>query len=124
VDDEPADHGLGRSRGGLTTKIHLACKQRQKPLAIVITASQRGDSPQVQAVLGRIRIPRPAGGHPRTRPDLVLADKAYRSRANRACLRRRGIRCTIPEKADQVRNRKNKGRAGGQPTAFDPHLYK
>src|SRR3954447_13067082 len=24
---EPADHGLGRSRGGLTTKIHLACEQ-------------------------------------------------------------------------------------------------
>ena len=22
---EPADHGLGRSRGGLTTKVHLAC---------------------------------------------------------------------------------------------------
>ena len=25
---EPADHGLGRSRGGLTTKMHLACEQR------------------------------------------------------------------------------------------------
>jgi len=124
VDDEPGDHGLGRSRGGLTAKIHLACEQRQKPLAIVITAGQRGDSPQFQAVLGRIRVPRPGGGHPRTRPGRVLADKAYGSRANRACLRRRGIRCTIPEKADQVRNRKNKGRAGGRPPAFDPHLYK
>ncbi|GAB2744444.1 hypothetical protein GCM10027072_45460 [Streptomyces bullii] len=28
---EPADHGLGRSRGGLTTKIHLAVEQGQKP---------------------------------------------------------------------------------------------
>ena len=25
VAGEPADHGLGRSRGGLTTKVHLAC---------------------------------------------------------------------------------------------------
>ena len=50
--------------------------------------------------------------------------KAYGSRANRAYLRRRGIRCTIPEKADQVRNRKNKGRAGGRPPAFDPALYR
>jgi transposase len=90
----------------------------------VITAGQRGDSPQFQAVLGRIRVPRPAGGHPRTRPDRVLADKAYGSRGNRACLRRRGIRCTIPEKADQVRNRKNKDGAGGRPPAFDPELYK
>ena len=124
VDAEPDDHGLGRSRGGLATKIHLACEQRQKPLAIVVTAGQRGDSPQFATVLGRIRVPRPGGGHPRTRPDRVLADKAYGSRANRAYLRRRKIACTIPEKADQVRHRKNKGRGGGRPPAFDSELYK
>jgi Putative transposase of IS4/5 family (DUF4096)/Transposase DDE domain len=77
VQQEPADHGLGRSRGGLTTKVHLACEQRQKPLSVVITAGQRGDTPQFQAVLGRIRVPRTGPGHPRTRPDRVLADKAY-----------------------------------------------
>lgn len=43
---EPADHALGRSRGGLTTKLHLATEQGQKPLSLVITAGQRGDSPQ------------------------------------------------------------------------------
>ena len=121
---EPADHGLGRSRGGLSTKIHLACEQAQKPLSILVTAGQRGDSPQFQAVVDRIRVPRPGPGRPRTRPDRVLGDKAYGSRANRAYLRRRKIACTIPEKADQVRNRKNKGRAGGRPPSFDPHLYK
>ena len=63
-------------------------------------------------------------GAPGTRPDRVLADKAYGSRANRAYLRRRGIRCTIPEKADQVRYRKAKGRRGGRPPAFDPEDYK
>jgi hypothetical protein len=31
-----------------------ACEQRQKPLPVVITAGQRGDSPQFQVVLGRI----------------------------------------------------------------------
>jgi transposase len=124
VEAEPADHGLGRSRGGLTTKVHLACEQGQKPLSVVITAGQRGDSPQFQAVLGRIRVPRPGRGRPRTRPGRVLADKAYGSRANRAYLRRRGIRCTIPEKADQVRHRKAKGRHGGRPPAFDPGDYK
>ena len=98
VAGEPADHGLGRSRGGLTTKVHLACEQGQKPLSVVITAGQRGDSPQFQVVLGRIRVPRPGRGRPRTWPDRVRADKAYGSRANRAYLRRRGIRCTIPER--------------------------
>lgn len=121
---EPADHGLGRSRGGLTTKVHLACEQGQKPLSVVITAGQRGDSPQFQVVLGRIRVSRPGPGRPRTQPGRVLADKAYGSRANRAYLRRRGIRCTIPDKADQIRHRKAKGRAGGRPPAFDPDLYK
>ena len=93
---EPADHALGRSRGGLTTKVHLACEQRQKPLSIVITAGQRGDSPQFRAVLEGIRVPRPGGGRPRTRPDRVLGDKAYSSRANRAYLRHRALFARAP----------------------------
>jgi transposase len=121
---EPADHALGRSRGGLTTKIHLACEQGQKPLSIVITAGQRHDSPQFQAVLEGIRVPRPGPGRPRTRPDRALADKAYGSRANRAYLRSRKIRCTIPDKADFARNRKARGSHGGRPPAFSPQLYK
>jgi transposase len=120
---EPADHALGRSRGGLPTKIHLSCEQRQKPLSIVITAGQRGDSPQFEAVLGGIAVPRPGPGRPRTRPDRVLGDKAYSPAAHRAYLRRHSIRCTIPEPADQIRNRKNRGRAGGRPPVFDPERY-
>jgi transposase len=121
---EPEDHALGRSRGGLTTKLHLGCEQGRKPLSIVLTAGQRGDSPQFVPVLTGIRVPRPAGGRPRTRPDRVPADKAYTSRANRAYLRRRGIRATIPSKADQDANRKAKGSRGGRPPAFDPETYK
>jgi hypothetical protein len=54
---------LGRSRGGWTTKLHLGCEQGRKPLSILITAGQRGDSPQFAAVLECIRVPtcRPAG---------------------------------------------------------------
>ena len=75
-------------------------------------------------MLAGIRVPRPGPGRPRTRPGRVLGDKAYGSRANRAYLRRRGIRCTIPQKADQARHRKNKGRTGGRPPTFNPQLYK
>ncbi len=121
---EPADHALGRSRGGLTSKFHLACEQGHKPLAVIVTAGHRHDSPQFTVVLDAIRVARPASGRPRTRPDRVLADRAYGSRANRAWLRRRGIRCTIPEKADQAANRKKKGSSGGRPPAFDPERYK
>lgn len=64
---EPDDHGLGRSRGGFTTKLHLAVEQGQKPMAIVITAGQRGDSPQFEPVLEKVRVPR-IGPGPATRP--------------------------------------------------------
>lgn len=121
---EPADHALGRSRGGWTTKLHLATEQGQKPLSLLVTAGQRGDSPQFESVLAGIRVARTSGGRARTRPDRVLADKAYSSRANRAYLRRRGIACTIPQPADQIQHRRNRGRAGGRPPAFDPQIYK
>jgi transposase len=120
---EPADHALGRSRGGLTTKLHLACEQGQKPLSLIVTAGQRGDSPQFVAVLSGIRVPRLHGGRPRTRPDRVLADKAYTSKANRDYLRHRGIKTTIPSKADQDAHRRKKGSKGGRPPTFDPQLY-
>jgi transposase len=124
VSTEPADHALGRSRGGLTTKLHLACEQGQKPLSILVTAGQRGDSPQFIPVLDRIGVPRLGGGRPRTRPERVLADKAYTSKANRDYLRRRGIKATIPSKADQDAHRKAKGSKGGRPPTFDPLTYR
>jgi transposase len=124
VDCEPADHGLGRSRGGWTTKVHLACEQGRKALSLLVTGGQRGDSPQFVPVLAAIWVPRLGGGRPRTRPDRVLADRAYTSRANRAYLRRRGIKATIPTKTDQDAHRRGKGSAGGRPPAFDPDRYK
>jgi transposase len=124
VAQEPADHGLGRSRGGFTTKIHLACEQGQRPLALLITGGQCGDGPQLPAVLKAIRVPRLGPGRPRTRPDRVRADKAYCSRANRLYLRARGIPCTIPQRRDQIAGRKRRGRAGGRPPRFDARDYK
>lgn len=93
-------------------------------MSLLITAGQRHDSPQFLPVLEGIRVPRIGPGRPRTKPDRVRADKAYGSRANRAYLRRRGIGCTIPEKADQVRNRKKLGTRGGRPPKFDKDDYK
>lgn len=75
-------------------------------------------------MLEQISVPRPGAGRPRTRPDRVLADKAYTSRRNRRYLRRRGIPHTIPERLDQQRHRKNRGSRGGRPTGFDSERYK
>ncbi|GAA0284104.1 hypothetical protein GCM10009527_095260 [Actinomadura nitritigenes] len=65
---EPADHALGRSRGGLTIKVRLSCEQSQKVLSLLVTAGQRGDSPQFRPVLERIAVPRLGPGRPRSRP--------------------------------------------------------
>ncbi|NWF31415.1 IS5 family transposase, partial [Streptomyces sp. PKU-EA00015] len=121
--DEPDDHAIGRSRGGLTTKIHLAADARCRPLAFVLTAGQAGDAPAFTDVMARLRVPR-RRGRPRTRPDLVLADKAYSSRAIREHLRKRGIRAVIPVPADQRSHRLRRGSRGGRPPAFDRETYK
>lgn len=76
--------------------------------------------------MARLRVPRPRG-RPRTRPDVVLADKAYSSRAIRAHLRKRGIRAVIPVPADQRSHRLRRGSRGsrdGRPPAFDRETYK
>ncbi len=91
---------------------------------MVITAGQRGDSPQFTTVLEAIAVPKLGPGRARCRPDRVLGDKAYGSRGNRAYLRRRGIKCTIPEQRDRVAHRKRRGRRGGRPPAFDTEIYK
>ena len=124
VAGESEDHALGRSRGGWSTKPHVSCEQGRRLMSLVLTGGQRGDSPQFIAVLERIRVPRPGPGRPRTRPARVLADRAYASRANRSDLHRRGIRATIPIKADQAANRRKRGSRGGREYAFEPEHYK
>jgi transposase len=46
------------------------------------------------------------------------------SEANRAYLRRPGIPATIPEPADQIRNRQRRCSAGGRPPTFCTEVYK
>jgi transposase len=117
----PPDEGLGRSRGGLTTKAHLACDGKGRPLSVVITPGQRHDSTQLEAVLGAIRVPRPGGrGRPRTRPDRVIADKGYSYPRCRRWRRRRAIAHTIPERRDQ---RAHRAARPGRPLAFDKATY-
>ncbi|MEF9886879.1 IS5 family transposase [Streptomyces sp. P9-A4] len=118
------DPALGRSRGGLTSKIHLACDGRGRPLGFVVTGGNTNDCTRFTAVMEAIRVPRIGPGRPRVRPDHVLGDKGYSSKAIRAWLRRRGIPHTIPERADQVRNRARRGSRGGRPPAFDREAYK
>jgi transposase len=121
---EPDCHAVGRSRGGLTTKLHLLTDGVGRPLVLVLTAGNVNDTTMFAQLMAEVWVPRSGPGRPRTCPDYVLADKGYSSRANRDLLRRRGIAHTIPEPADQAAHRRRRGRGGGRPVGFDKARYR
>jgi transposase len=68
--------------------------------------------------------PAPDGGCSTLDGRRPLSQPLLLSKAIRAWLRRKGIAHTIPERADQVRNRARRGSRGGRPPAFDREVYK
>ncbi|MDQ1627060.1 MAG: hypothetical protein QOI54_804 [Actinomycetota bacterium] len=121
---EPLDHALGRSRGGLSTKIHQLVDGQGRPLVIALTAGQAGDSPMLPVLLADLAVARLGGGRPRTRPAALLGDKAYSSRGTRELLRRKRITTVIPQPSDQIAHRQRRGSAGGRPPCFDADRYR
>lgn len=116
---EPPDHAIGRSRGGLSTKIHHLLDGRGLPLVVLVGAGQAGDAPMFPILMDHLRVTKRGPGRPRTRPDRVRGDKAYSSRAIRGHLRRRGIVAVIPEPADQQGHRIRRGSKDGRPVGYD-----
>jgi transposase len=108
----------------VTTKIHLAADLQCRPIARVTSAGQRHDSVAFNALMADISIVRSSGGTSRTRPDRILADKAYSTRKIRDTLRCRGIKVTIPEPSNQIAGRISRGSKGGRPPKFDKEIYK
>lgn len=105
----------------MSTKLHLACDGRGRPLALLATPGQRHESTQLEAVLDAIAVPRAGRGRPRKRPDLLLADKGFSFPPCRAALRRRRIPHVIPERADQ---RQRRAHRPGRKLAFDATAYR
>lgn len=123
--EKPAQReALGRSRGGLSTKIHLAADSRSRPLGFITTVGQRHDAVAFELTLAQVAVARLGGGRARTRPDAVLCDKAYSSRAIRGHLSRRKIKAVIAIKDDQHTARRRKGSHGGRPVSFDKVHYR
>lgn len=95
-----------------------------RPLVMLLGPGQGGDSPMFAPVVAALNVPRIGPGRARITPVRALADKAYSSRANRALLRRRGIQAVIPERGDQIANRRRRGSKGGRPVTYDTDAYK
>ncbi len=108
----------------MSTKIHQVVDGRGRPLVVVLTPGQAGDSPMLAPLLAHLAVDRLGPGRPRTRPDALLGDKAYSSRAIRSLLRAKRVKTVIPQPSDQIAHRRRRGPAGGRPPGFDPALYK
>jgi transposase len=92
---------LGRSRGGFSTKIHVAVNGLGLPVEIILTPGQQADVTQAEALLK---------GH---QPEAVLADKAYDSNSFIDAIQATGAQVVIPPKANRIEQRE-----------FDRHLYR
>ena len=103
--------------------MHAVVDGLGRPLVIALTPGQAGDAPMMLPLLAELKVARPRG-RPRSRPDAVLADKAYSSRTIRAHLRTRGIIAVIPEPDDQKGHRKRRGSKGGRPVGYNAEAYR
>jgi len=93
---------MGRSRGGLTTKIHALVDANGNPIALKLSAGQAHDGKSAADMLGALG----AG-------QILLADRAYDSDVLRASMAKRGAWANIKPMPGRV-NR----------PAFSPFLYR
>ena len=91
---------IGRSRGGLSTKIHMAVRGLGCPVRFTLTAGQKGDAPQAADLIDGL----PA--------KVVMADTAYDSDALRRAIADKDALAVIPN---------NPSRTFKHP--LDKHLY-
>ena len=89
---------VGLTRKGKGTKWMLLVDANGTPIGFRLATAQLNAVTLAQPTLATVRVPKPPHrpGRPRTRPEQLVADRGYDSRALRAALRRRGIACCIP----------------------------
>lgn len=92
---------MGKSRGGLSTKIHAAVDALGNPVRLLLTPGQASEYGQAEVLIEGFT------------PDAVLADKGYDSDAFVEAIQRSGAEAVIPSRRNRL-----------QPRQLDRHLYK
>jgi len=114
---EPDDHALGRSRGGLSTKIHLLCDAQGHPLAFHLTAGQAHEATALDDVLIDADTQLFDGDDmPVAWPVALAGDKGYRADWIDEYLLELGIQPVIPSKANEDR--------AARPVEFNREQYR
>jgi transposase len=93
---------MGRSRGGLTSKIHAVVDTKGLPVRLGLTAGEAHDNRLVLTLLSRLKS-----------GVMLLADRGYDANWIRTLANQNGAWANIPPK----RNRK-------EPICFSPYLYR
>ena len=94
------EQAIGRSRGGLSTKIHALVDGLGMLARFHLTGGQAGDSPEALPLPGELK------------PASLAADKAYDTNAILQHLESAGIQAVIPSRANRLEQR-----------PLDEHLY-
>jgi len=92
---------LGRSRGGLSTKIHAACDSHGNPVRFILTSGSCADYDCALSLLEGLSA------------EVVIADKGYDSDRIVAAIGHMGAQAVIPPRCHRL-----------TPRSYDRHLYK
>jgi transposase len=115
--EEPADHALGRSRGGFSTKIHLLCDAHGHPLHAHLTPGEAHESTALKPLLmGADKAITDSDNEPMAWPVALAGDKGYRADWIDQYLLEHGIQPVIPSKENENRD--------ARPVAFDKQKYR
>ena len=85
---------MGRSRGGLTTKIHVVTDARGLPIRLCLTSGQDHDISVAEDLLSHMK-----------KGEMLLADKAYGAKWLRDMLSEKGAWANIPPKSNSSLSR-------------------
>jgi transposase len=93
---------MGRSRGGLTSKIHAVVDTNGLPVRLALTAGEAHDNRLAGSLLSRLKI-----------GSMLLADRGYDADWIRALVTKRRAWANIPPRSNR-----------NEPICFSPHLYR
>lgn len=96
-------HAIGKSRGGATTKLHVAADAHGNPIDFEVTGGEVHDAKVAHQLIAKIGV-----------AEHFIADKGYDSEAIREQARAAGMNPVIPRKSNSKKPNPE----------FDSHLYK
>jgi transposase len=87
------EQALGRSKGGFTTKIHVASDALGNPIKLVLSGGNRHDVTQADELLEGLETER------------VIADKGYDSDEVVSSIQAKGAEAVIPPRTNRIEAR-------------------